>query len=404
MNVTIEDLSPCRKKLTIHIPAEDVDKEYQKVIQDLRKKVTIPGFRKGKASLSTIKRRFKREISTEVKEKLLEHSLKDALVENKISPVTNPDMDVKSINVAENQPVEYDAEVEFIPSIEVADYKGVEISKPAIGEISEDHINQALQVSQRENAINEPLDDDDHLIVDKDSVTIHHQRTLDGEPFKEPVENYTFWLGVDPIIPELSQNVFGKQKGDHVDFSVEYPENHEDKGCAGKTIQFAVDIVNVEKVVLPEIDDEFAKDLEAESLDELKQRIKNNIAAHLEHEVLTATKTRLIRKIAEPYDFEVPPGLIKDQKKRYPDKEEEEIIKMLRAGIVLTKIQEQENIEVTDEEVDAVVTQLAAQKQVTVADMKTFLEKQGGLNQIRSDIAETKTLDFLYEHANVAEE
>lgn len=405
MNVAVEELGSCRKKLTIQIPTEDVNKEYQKVIQELRKNVTIPGFRKGKASVSTIKRRFKREINTEVKETLLENSLKDALLEQNISPIGRPDIDVKSIKVAENQPVEYHAEVEFIPPVELSDYKGLEIPKPPeIGEIPAERIHQALETLQRQNAMNEPIDDEEHMIVKDDSVTINYQRTLDGEPFGEPVENYTFWLGVDSVLPELAENVFGKKKGEHIEFFVEYPEDHQDKNFAGKTMQFSVDVIDIEKVVLPEIDDEFAKDFEEESLDALKDKIRRDITAQLERETLAASKNKLLMKITESYDFDVPPSLIKEQKKRSPQKEEEEIINMLRAGIILAKIQEQENIEVTDEELDEHVAQLAMQYQVAVAAMKAFLEKRAGLEQIRSEIGEAKTLNFLYERAKLLEE
>ncbi len=404
MNVVVEDLGSCRKKLTVHIPVEDVKKEYQRVIQDLRKDLTVPGFRKGKASISTIRRRFKQKISDDVKEKLLESSLKDAFVEQKISPAGSPTMDIKSIKVAEDQPVEYDVEVEVLPSVEITNYKGVEISKSAVGKVSEPQISQMLEALQRNNAINEPIEDDDHVIVNKDSVTINFRRTFNGEPFGEPVENYTFWLGVENVLPELSRNVFGKKKGEHVDFSVKYPEEYEDKSFAGKTMQFSVDIVNIENVVLPEIDDEFAKDLEAESLDELRERVKESLKAQFELDAIAVTKHRLLMKIAEPFSFEVPPSLIKDQKKRYPDKKEEDIVKRLRAGVILGKIQDQENIQVTEEEVDTIVAQLATQNQVPVATMKTLLEERGGFDQIRSDIAETKVLNFLYEHANVVEE
>jgi trigger factor len=406
MNVAVEELGSCRKKLTIQIPVEDVNTEYQKVMQELRRSVTIPGFRKGKASVSTIKRRFKREITEEVKEKLLESSFKDALVEHNISPVGNPDVDVKNIKVVENKPLEYHAEVECIPSVEIANYKNVEIPKPSeIGEIPEEQVAQALESLQRQNAVNEPINDETHVIVENDSVTINYRRTLDGEPFGEPVENYTFWLGVEPVLPEFTRNLLGKKAGEHVDFSIDYPEDYEDKNFAGKSMQFSVDVIDVENVVLPEIDDEFAKDFEEDSLEALKEKIRKDITERREREIVATTKNNILEKIAEAYDFEIPPSLVKEQKKRNPEREENDIIKMLRAGIILAKIRDQEKLEVTDEEVEERVAQIAQQYQVTPEVMKGFLEQQGGgLGQIRSDIGETKTLDFLYEHAKFVEE
>jgi trigger factor len=402
MNVEIEELSPCQKKLKIQLSEKEVNKEYQTVIQDFRKNVTIPGFRKGKASISTIKRRFSREIKDDVKEKLLEHSLKDALVQHNISPIGTPTLNVKHIKVAENQPIEYDVEVEFLPVIEVTDYKGIEIVKLPVGEVPESSITQALEILQRQNAINEPVDDDYHL-SDNDSVTVNYQRSLDGEPFGEPVENQTIWLGVDSVPPEFRQHLIGKKKGEHVVFGVPYGENVQDKTLAGKTLEFVVDIANIEKVSLPDIDDEFAKDLDEESLDALKKKLEQKIKAQLEQDTIAATKHQILMKLVETHVFDIPPSLIKDQKKTYPKKKEEELKKMLRAGIILSKIQIQENISVTDEEIEATVEKLAMQHQTPVAAMKGYLSQHGGLERVRADILEMKTLDFLYEHAQLVE-
>jgi trigger factor len=185
---------------------------------------------------------------------------------------------------------------------------------------------------------------------------------------------------------------------------VQYREDFWDKNLAGKTVEFVVDIVNVEKVVLPAIDDEFAKDLEQESLEALKKKLEQDIKNRLEQEAIAAAKNRILMKLAETHVFEVPSSLVKDQKKKYPDKEEEEIKKMLRAEIILTKIQEQENISAAEEEVEAMVEKLAMQNQMPVAAMKGYLSEHGGLERIRSDMLETKTLDFLYEHAQLGEE
>jgi len=402
MNVEIEELNPCQKKLKIQLSTEEVNKEYQTVVQDLRKDISIPGFRKGKASISTIKRRFSREIKNKVKEKLIKHSLNEALVEHNISPVGTPTLDVKNIKIAENQPIEYDVEVEVIPLIEITDYKGVGIAKPSVDEVSENSITQAIEVLQRENAINEPVDDD-YRISDNDSVTLNYRMSLDGEPLGKPVENKTIWLGVDSVIPEFQQHMLGQKKGDHVVFSVHYGDDVQDKTLAGKTIEFTVDIVDVEKVSLPDIDDEFARDLEEESLDSLKKNLEQRIKAQLEQDAIAATKNQILMKLAETHVFDIPPFLIKEQKKKYPDKEEEEIKKMLRAGIIISKIQTQENISVTDEEVETTIEKLAMQNQTSVAAMKGYISKHGGIERIQSDLLEDKILDFLYAHAQLVE-
>jgi trigger factor len=235
-------------------------------------------------------------------------------------------------------------------------------------------------------------------------VTVNYQRTLDGEPFGEPVENQPVWLGVDPALPEFRQYMIGRQKGDQVKFSVHYEEDAQDKTLAGKALEFTVNIVDVEKVSLPDLDDEFAKDLEEESLDALKKKLGQKIKDQLEQDAIAAAKNQILMKLAETHVFDIPPSLIKEQKKTYPNKEEEEIKKMLRAGIILSKIQIQENISVTDEEVETTVEKLAMQQQVPVAAMKGYLSQHGGLERVQTDILEAKTLDFLYEHAQLVEE
>ena len=404
MNVAVEDLGVCQKKLTIQLSADEVNKEFQTVIQDIRRNVALPGFRKGKASLSTIKRRFRRQINEEVKEKLLEKSLKDALVEQKIAPVGTPSLDVKSIKIAENKELEYVTEVEFWPEFELQEYKGIEISKKKAPKTTEEQVNETLEALRRQNATHEPVEDD-HIIVDNDSVTVNYQRSLEGEPFGEPVKGASFTLGVDQVFPELTENIFGKKKGEHIEFSTSYGEDAPNKDLAGKTLDFSVDIVNVEKVVLPELDDEFAKDLEEESLETLKEKIAENIKERAEFELVADAKNRLLLKMAEAYDFDVPPSILENQKKTYPDKEDDELIKMIRAGLLLAKIQEEEKIEVSDEEVNSAIERMAMGQGLPVAALRQYLTNQpNGLDRITSDIRESKTQDLLYEYATIVEE
>ena len=403
MNVVVEELGTCQKKFTIQLSAEEVNKKYHTVFNRLRKEVAIPGFRKGKASATTIKRRFHRQIIDETKEQLLEDSLKDALVEQKIAPVGTPAIDFKSIKVAENQPVEYAAEIEFWPPFEVTQYTGVEIAKKRTPDTTDAQIAEALEALQRQNATNVPVDDD-HAIVSRDQVTVSYQRILEGTPYGKPVDNVSFWLGVDRVFPELEQNVEGKKKGDHFEFSVHYGDDSSNPELTGKTLVFAVTVTNVEQVILPELDDEFAKDLEEDSLDALKAKIAENIRERTEHDLIADAKNRLLMKIAEAHTFEVPPSLIKEQKRIYSNVDDAEILKMLRAGVVIAKIQEQEKLDVTDEELDAEVEKIAMQQRLPVAAMKAYLAEHHRLEQLRSNMREAKTLDFLYQHAHVVEE
>ncbi|MCP4404316.1 MAG: trigger factor [bacterium] len=404
MNVAVEDLGACQKKLTIQLSADEVNKEFQTVIQDIRKNVTLPGFRKGKASLITLKRRFRRQIDEDVKEKLLERSFKDALAEQKLTLVGTPSLDVKSIKVSENKELEYVTEIEFWPEFELQEYKGVEISKKKAPETTEDQINETLETLRRQNAVHEPVDAD-HVIVDKDSVTVDYQRSLEGEPFGEPVAGASFWLGVDQIFPELSENIFGKKQGEHVEFSTSYGDDAPNKDLAGKTLDFSVDIVKVEKVVLSELDDEFAKDLEEESLESLKMKISESIKIRAEFELVADAKNRLLLKMAESYDFDVPPSILENQKKSYPDKEETELLKMIRAGLLLAKVQAEEEIEVSEEEVNTAIERMSMHQGLPVAALRQYLTEQpNGLDRITSDIRESKAQDLLYEYATVIEE
>lgn len=403
MNVVVETLGPCQKKFVIQLSSEEVNKQYRTVLSNLRKDVAIPGFRKGKASIETIKRRFHRQLLDEVKEQLLENSLKDALMEHKIAPIASPTIDVKAIKVAENQPVEYVAEVEYWPPFDVTQYTGVQVARKTTPETTDEQVAQALEALRRQNATNEPVEAD-HAIAPNDQVTVTYQRTLDGSPYGKPVENVSFWMGVDKVFPELEEHAQGKKKGEHVEFSVTYGEDSPNKELSGKTLMFAVDIVNVEKVILPDLDDEFAKDLEEESLDALKRKIASNIRERVEHDLIADAKNRLLMKIAEAHTFDVPPSLLKEQMKIYPNVEESEVLKMLRAGAVMAKIQEKEQITVPDADLDVEVEKIAMQQRLPVAAMKSYLAENNRLEQLRSNMREARTLDFLYQHAQVAEE
>jgi len=404
MNVAVEALNSCQTKLSIQLSTEEVDKEYQSVLRTIRKDVTLPGFRKGKASVSTVRRRFSREIKNQVKENLLESSLKDALVQEKISVIGTPELDVKKISFPEHQDTEYEVTVEHLPPIDITEYTGVEIAKPVTPDVPEENIAWTLEGLRRQNAVNEPIDDEQHRVSENDSLTIDYAISLDGEPVGEPTKNYTFWLGVDPILPEVRDHVMGRMKGDEVAFPVTYGEDFNDPQVAGKTVDYTVNIVNIEKVAVPELDDEFARDLEEESLDDLKKKVEANIKARMEHDAIQATKHRILAKLADKYVFDIPPSLLSEQKKNNPDKEDDELCTMIRASIILSTIRAQEKITAEPDEVDLHIQQLAQQNQMPVATLRDFLDKQDGLERIRGDIMEVKTLDFLYENANLVED
>lgn len=403
VKVAVETLDPCKKKLLIEVPEEDVKKQYQAILTELKRDIRIPGFRKGRVPQDLLKVRFKKQIEEEVKAKLLQSSYEEALKENNLSPVIKPELDQDKLSLAENKPFKYEVTVEVKPEIKVENYKGIKVTKPAMKPVTEEDVQKGLEVLQREH-IQFREAPADYTIKKDDMVILDYDGFIDDKPVKNgSVRDYSLIVGSETMVPGFEEQFLGKKKGDELEFDLLYPQDHPNQELAGKSVHFSIKIKDVKEGYLLPLDDEFAKDLELDSLEELRARVRKGIEERLQKEMEAQIKQKILDTLIDQHPFPVPPSLVAYER-MISQVSEEEATRRVRGSLILEEIIKQENITVSEEELDEEIKRIAAHHNQHPANLKKSLKEKGTLEDLRSELLKKKALDFLVAHANITEE
>ena len=403
VKVAVETLDPCKKKLLIEVPEEDVNKQYQATLNELRKDVRIPGFRKGRVPQDLLKMRFRKQIEEEVKAKLLQSSYEEALKENNLSPVIKPEVDQEKLSLAENKPFKYEVTVEVKPEVKVENYKGVKVTRPVMKPVTEEDVQKGLEVLQREH-IQFREAPEGYTIKKDDMVIIDYDGFIDNKPVKNgSVRDYSLIIGSETMVPGFEEQFLGKKKGEELEFNLLYPQDHPNQELAGKSVHFIIKIKDVKEGYLLPLDDEFAKDLELDSLEELKAKVRKGIEERLQKEMEAQIKQKILDTLIDQHPFPVPPSLVAYER-MISRVSEEEAMRRVRGSIILEEIIKQENITVSEEELDEEIKKMAARHNQHPANLKKSLKEKGTLEDLRSELLKMKALDFLMAHANITEE
>jgi trigger factor len=408
-----------KREIEVEIPAEEVSRETLALIQKYQKVARIAGFRRGHVPPSIIRQRFSEEIKTDVVEALVPRYFRREAERLGMHPVSQPR--VTDLHVHDGEPLRFKASFEVLPEINLEGYKELRADKPEIV-VTDEEVEQALNDLREQHAKFEPIEG--RALADGDFA----QASLDGNPKAgegQPVhmDEVLVEIGGKNTMPEFTEHLRGAQAGDERTFDVAYPEDAQDKRLAGKTFTYTVKIGALKKKILPELNEEFAKQLgEFASVDELKQRIRQQMESERRHEAEHKAKDKLVQELIQRNDFEVPEAMIEQQidirlerglralaaqgfsaehmKKmdlpRLRAGQRDQAIHDVKAALLLEKVADAENVQVSDEEMDAEVDSLAKQTKQTAETIRTRLTRDGGLDRIRSRIRNEKTLEFLY--------
>jgi trigger factor len=410
----------CKHEIEITVPLDEVDRERQHVLADVQKRARLPGFRPGKAPLSLIRTRFGSEIRQDVIEHLLPKAFRKKADEEHWKVVGTPN--ITEIHFDEGEPLRFRAEFEVAPEFEVASYRGIEVPY-ADPQVSEEDIDKRLTDLQNRKAefVNEdprPLVQGDHAVVALKSIA-----GVEGEPVKS--DNMVLHLGDPETLPEFTENLTGMSPDETKEIEVSYPEEYGHERLAGKKVKFEVTVKAVRRKELPEINDEFARDLgDYQNLEELREAIRSSIRAEREYAAQQEAKNKLVEELVKLHDFPVPNAYVDRQVEFILERQLREIaaqgvdprqLKLdwdkikesqkdratheVRASLVLEKVADAEAIHATSEEVDREVQRTAKQEREPVAAVRLRLEKDGTLGRIASRIRTEKTLNFLFENA-----
>jgi trigger factor len=423
-----ETSSTTKREIQVEIPAEEVARETDTLIQKYQKLARIPGFRTGHAPASIIKQRFAEGIKSDVVDALVPRYFRKEADKLGLTPVSQPR--VSDLHVHDGEPLRFKASFEVMPTIRVEDYKELRADKPDIS-VSDEEVEQSLKNLQEQRAAfttieGSPLGDGDFAQVSLDGKPKDAEApAAPGPTGSNPVhmDDILVEIGGAGTMPEFTENLRGAFAGDERTFDVHYPQDFSDQRLAGKTFTYTVQVKAVKQKSLPELNDQFAKDLgEFADLAEVRKRIREGMEAEKKHNAEREAKDKLVAELVKRNDFEVPEALVEhqidirldrglralaaqgmkteDMKKmdlnRLRAGQRDQAVQEVKAALLLEKIAEEEKLEVSDAEIDREVEALAEQSKQTPEAIRSRLTRDGALDRIRNRIRNEKTLDFLY--------
>jgi trigger factor len=420
-----EPSNPCKRELMIEIPAGIVNAESESVVQRYQKLARIPGFRKGKVPASIVRQRFAEEIKNEIVEALVPRYFRQETQQQNLLPVSQPR--VTDLHLHEGEPLKFTASFEVLPDFKVAPYEDIHISRLDT-DVSEEDVENALNNLREQHATysavdeERPLADGDFAVVSFKGTPKESEQNADSKPVE--VDEVMVEIGGKTTIPEFSENLRGAKSGEQRSFEVKYADDFSDKRLAGKAMTYEVDVKGIKTRSIPELNDEFAKELSADfnSLDELRNRLRENMKAEKLHEAEHQGKDQIVEELVKRNDFPVPEAMLDQQidlrlerglralaaqGMRTEDMkrmdfahlragQREGALREVKASLILEQIADQEKIEVGDAEFNRELEALATQSKQTLEQVRARLTQDGGLDRIRHRIRNEKTLDSLY--------
>ncbi len=408
-----------KREIAVEVPAAEVQRETEALIQKYQKLARLPGFRKGHAPASIIRQRFSEDIKTEVVEALVPRYFRQEAEKQGLVPVSQPR--VTDLHIHDGEPLRFKASFEILPEIKVEGYKELRADKPVI-EVTDEEVQQALNHLQEQHASFDGIEG--RGLADGDFAQV----ALDGKPKAgegQPVhmDDVLVEIGGKNTMPEFTEHLRGASAGDEKTFEVKYPEDSNDQRLAGKTFDYTVRVLSLKKKSLPELNDAFAKELgDFTGIEDVKQRVRENMEAEKKHTAEHEAKDKLVAELVKRNDFEVPEAMVdrqidvrlerglralasqgmraEDMKKmdlnRLRAGQRDQAVQEVKASLLLDRIADLEKVEVSDEEIDHEIEALALQTKQTSEAVRARLTRDGALDRIRNRIRNEKTLNFLY--------
>lgn len=412
----------CTRELVLDIPADEVAKAYTRVAGQYRKYAKIPGFRAGKVPESVVRRRYGTEIRKEVIDSLLPERFNKAVLDLGVKPVGQPQ--VTELTVEDGQPLHVKAVFEYLPDFSIEGYETVTVEKPSV-EVTEEEFKQELEQLRESRATIEPVEDDRPL-VDGDWAQITYKGQVEGDAEAAPIagEDSLVEIGGKDTVEAFTNALRGAKAGQELKAEVIYPEDYAEPKLAGKTVAYDVEVKSIKKRTLPELNDDFAKELGAyESLADLETGIRQHMANRKRRSVEGETKDRLFAAIADRYSFPIPESLVQEQiearlerglralaaQGMNPDQmrkldfgrlrvaQRDSAIAEVKTSVILDRIAKVENIEVSDEELENELQMAALQSREPLETLKARLSQDGSIGRIREQLKREKTATLLYD-------
>jgi trigger factor len=429
VNVTVENLAPCKKLVRVEVEAQKVDDTFDAITKQFQREANLPGFRPGKAPRDMVARKYAKDIEDEAKRKLIAEAYKSALEQQKLDVLGYPD--IEEIQFSRGQPLQFAATIETTPEFELPEYKSIPVKREAKSVTDED-VERAMQVLRQSQTTFKTVDRPAQM---GDITVVNYTGTCEGKPITEIAptakglnEQKNFWveIGATAFIPGFAEQVMGAKAGDKRTVNVDFPADFVTPELASKKGVYEVEVVEVKEKVLPAMDDAFAKSYGAEDLEKLRAGVRRDLENELTYKNNREIRTQLVRSLLNRINFELPEtavaqetrnvvyDIVQENSKRgvsrdVIEQQKEQIYsaatqgakERVKVAFLLQKIAEKEDIKVSQEEIGQRITKLAATYQIPAPKFLKDLQKRNGLIEIYDQIMNEKVIDFLQQHAQI---
>jgi trigger factor len=427
MKTSVEEISPVKKKLLVEVESAEVDRKIEETYRTLGKKAKVHGFRPGKVPRRILERYFKDQVVEEVTRGLVDETLPKAVEESKAMPLAIPMVENDGLKAGES--FKYAVVMEVKPQFELRDYMGVELEKEIV-EVTDQDVERNMQEIRKAHAILKPVQED-RGAREGDSIVVDYEAFEAGKPIEGvKAQNFMIALGGGAIHPDLEKGLTGLKAGDWKEVEVHFDEKHQNATLAGKDVTFKVKVTDLKITELPELNDEFAKSLGGEfpDLETLKKRVKDSLRESEEKRVEKDFRRRLIKKIADKVDFELPQSLVDSEIRSGVESVKQNLLRMgsnmEKAGIKEEKLREdlvpaagqrvkellimgeiarQSGLTISDLELDQGFEDMAKSLGQEPQVMRKFYEARDLVGSFREKLLEEKTLNYLAKGAKIAE-
>jgi trigger factor len=431
VNVSVENLAPCKKLVRVELDAAAVDAAFDAITKDFQKQAALPGFRPGKAPVAMVVKKYGAEIKDEAKRKLIGDNYRKAVEEQKLQVVGYPD--IEEVEFERGQPATFTATVETAPDFQLPDYKGL----PAQLEtkvVSDGDVERALEMLRGQHAKFETVP---RALAGGDIAVVNYTGTCDGKPITELAptakgltEQKAFWIETEgnAFIPGFAAQLIGASAGEKRTVNVDFPSDFVTPQLQGKKGVYAVELVEVKEKILPAVDDELAKKFGAENLAKLKEGVHQDLENELKYSQSKAIRSQIIRGLLGRVNFDLPESAVAHETRNVVydivrqntqrgvgrdliEQQKDEIYsaaavnakERVKLAFLVGRIAEQEKLTVTQEDVLKRAQQLAAMYQMPLDQFIKDLQKRNGINELYDQVLHEKVLDLLEKNAAITE-
>ena len=429
MNITVENLAPCRKLLRVELDAKSVDETFDAITKDYQKSASLPGFRPGTAPRDMVAKKYDADIQAEAKRKLIGDAYRKALEEKKISVLGYPD--IEEIQFGRGQSLQFAATIETAPEFQLPEYKGLPV-KREIKDVTDADVERALGLLAQQHTKFETVPRELKM---GDVAVVNYTGTSDGKPLtdiaptaKGLTEQKNFWVDVAPgtFITGFAEQLIGAKAGDKRTVNIDFPADFVTKELAGKKGVFEVEVVEVKEKVPPPVDDALAKNYGAENLEKLRAGVRVDLENELKFSQAKAVRNQIISALLAQANFDLPESAVAQETKNVVynivqentkrgvardviEKEKDQIYnaaatsakERVKLSFLVQRIAAKEDIKVSQDEVLQRVQSMAQAYQIPVDKFIKDLQKRNGINEIYDQVAHEKVLNFLEINAKI---